>query len=143
MGLLNSGLYICEREECPVILLTAEDAKSAIKTQRDLPLIYFTKMPWPIAWGKLPKFTSTTMTRIRFVILMFLPLLLIIPLLTFEMGWQWQIAILVFAILYSWIIQFLRLRFLGFRWNQCLLAFFTRGFGKVWWKVWEKDPSNN
>ena len=79
------------------------------------------------------------MTRKKFTVLLLLPLLLVFPLLLVDMPVEAQIAVFVLVCLYTWMLHFIRLRFLGFTWKQCLIGFFTGALGKTWWKVWEKD----
>jgi hypothetical protein len=82
------------------------------------------------------------MTRKKFVILLLLPLLLIIPLLQVEMPVEFQIAIFILACLFIWAVQLLRLKYLGYTWKQCIMAFFIGALGNTWWKMWQKDPVN-
>lgn len=83
------------------------------------------------------------MTRKKFIILLLLPFLIIIPsLLQIEMHVSSQIAIFVLACLFIWAVQLLRLRYLGYTWRQCIKGFVVGAFGNVWWKMWEKDPQH-
>ena len=71
---------------------------------------------------------------------MLLPLLLIFPLIAVEMTLWLQVSLFVFACLFIWAVQFLRLRYLGFTWKQCIAGFFLGALGNTWWQMWRKDP---
>ena len=49
---------------------------------------------------------------------------------------------LLFAVLYIWTLQTIRLRYVGVEWRDIAIA--STPFGvKYWWKMWEKDPALN